>query len=270
MVYLYIMKDNGIALITGASSGVGREIALILAQKGWNLILVARSQDKLEKLKNELIETYKITADYFCADLSKTTAAQEIKNFCDSKNYVVDLLINNAGAGLFGESVELGDAVVGMLNLNVVSLTQMCAVFGKQMKERKQGSILNIGSLAGNQPTAYFASYASSKSYVLFYSVALRHELGQYGVNVTCCQPGYIRTDFDNNCKIQSEKYKKFSYKNGMTAKAVAKCAVKAVLHKRSYVRAGLANKFAGFFSGLIPKNFLAWILSGTIKNLTK
>lgn len=264
------MKEKGLALVTGASSGVGREIALILASKGWNLILVARSQEKLIKLQSELIENYKVQADYFCADLSKTTAPAEIKAFCDSKNYVVDLLVNNAGAGLFGESVELGDKVVAMLNLNDVCLTQMCAIFGKQMKDRKHGSILNIGSLAGNQPTAYFASYAASKSYVLFYSVALRHELGRYGVNVTCVQPGYIRTDFDNNCNIKSEKYKKFSYKNGMTARAVAECAVRSVLHKRSYVRAGFGNKVAGFFSGLIPKNFLAWVLSKSIRSLNK
>lgn len=264
------MKEKGYALVTGASSGVGREISLILASKGWKLVLVARSKDKLEKLQSELVENYKVSAEYFCADLSKNTAASQIKQFCDSKNISINLLINNAGAGLFGESVELGESVVNMLNLNIITLTQMCALFGKDMKERKQGSILNIGSLAGNQPTAYFASYAASKSYVLNYSIALRHELGRYGVNVTCVQPGYIRTEFDNNCKITSEKYKKFSYKNGMTARAVAECAVRSVLHKRSYVRAGLSNKFAGFFSGLIPKNFLAWILSGSVRNLNK
>lgn len=264
------MKEKGLALVTGASSGVGREIALILASKGWNIILVARSQEKLENLKTELIENYKVQADYFCADLSKTTATSEIKSFCDSKNYIVDLLVNNAGAGLFGESVELGDAVVGMLTLNDISLTQMCAAFGKQMKERMHGSILNIGSLAGNQPTAYFASYAASKSYVLNYSLALRHELGRYGVNVTCVQPGYIRTDFDNNCNIKSDKYKKFSYKNGMTARAVAECAVRSVLHRRSFVRAGFSNKAAAFFTNIIPKNFLAWVLAKTVRSLNK
>ena len=140
----------------------------------------------------------------------------------------------------------------------------------KNMAERKSGSILNIGSIAGNQPTPRFASYAASKSYVLNYSLALRHELSEYGVNVTCVQPGYIRTAFDDNCGIVSEKYKRFSYRNGMTAKAVAKCAVKSVLAKRSYVRAGFANKIAAFASGLVPKNFLAWCISKSMKSLTK
>ena len=264
------MKKTGLALVTGASSGVGREIALILASKGWNLILIARSEGKLVSLKEELLNNYKVDVDYFCADLSDSSSAAKIKAFCDSKNYVVDLLVNNAGCGLYGESVELGDKVVPMLGLNVVGLTQMCAVFGKQMKDNKSGSILNIGSIAGNQATPYFASYAASKMYVLMYTIALRHELKKYKVNVTCCQPGYIRTDFDNKCNIVSEKYKKFSYKNGMSARAVAECAVRAVFAKKAFTPAGVSNKFAAFFSGLIPKNFLAWILEKSIRNLNK
>ena len=105
---------------------------------------------------------------------------------------------------------------------------------------------------------------------ILNYSLALRHELGAYGVNVTCVQPGYIRTQFDNNCGIVSEKYKKFSYKNGMSAYAVAKVAVASVFRKRSYVRAGVTNKIAAFVSGLVPKNFLAWCISKSMKSLTK
>lgn len=264
------MKKTGLALVTGASAGVGREIALILASKGWNLILVARSEDKLAALKDELLGNYKVNVEVFSADLSDSSAAAKIKDFCDSKNLTVDLLINNAGCGLYGESVELGDKVVPMLGLNVVGLTMMCATFGKQMKENKSGSILNIGSIAGNQATPYFASYAASKMYVLMYTIALRHELKKYKVNVTCCQPGYIRTDFDNKCNIVSEKYKKFSYKNGMSARAVAECAVRAVFAKKAFTPAGVSNKFAAFFSGLIPKNFLAWILEKSIRSLNK
>ena len=263
-------KENQWALITGASGGVGKEIAKILAKKGWNLVLVARSENKLLDLSKELVETNSGDVKVCSVDLSSEDSAKKVFDFCSENNVVVDLLINNAGCGIFGSSVELGSKVLPMLNLNIVALTQMCAIFGKQMQENKSGSILNIGSIAGNQPTPMFASYAASKAYVLNYSLALRHELSKYGVNVTCVQPGYIRTDFDANCGIQSEKYKKFSYKNGMTAEAVAKVAVKSVLKKRSYVRAGFTNKILAFFSGLIPKNFLAWTLSKSISSLTK
>ena len=264
-------NDNEIkwALVTGASGGVGKEIAGILAGKKWNLVLVARSADKLSALSSELAEKNGIEVKTFSCDLSKDGAAHEIFDFCESEKIKIDLLMNNAGCGLYGSSIELGDKAVGMLKLNVIALTQMCAVFGKDMAQRKSGSILNVGSIAGNQPTPMFASYAASKNYVLSYSLALRHELGQYGVNVTCVQPGYIRTNFDNNCGIVSEKYKKFSYKNGMSAYAVAKCAVNSVLAGRSYVRAGFANKVTAFASGLIPKNFLAWCISKSMKSLT-
>ena len=263
-------ENNKWALITGASGGVGKEIAKILAKKGWNLVLVARSESKLVDLSKELVESSSINVKTFSIDLASENASVKVFDFCFENEIVVDLLINNAGCGLFGSSVELGEKVLPMLNLNIIALTQMCAVFGKQMQENKSGSILNIGSIAGNQPTPMFASYAASKSYVLNYSLALRHELSKYGVNVTCVQPGYIRTEFDANCGIQSEKYKKFSYNNGMTAEAVANVAVISVLKKRSYVRAGFTNKIVAFFSGLIPKNFLAWTLSKSISSLTK
>ena len=265
-----INKTEKWALVTGASGGVGKEIAKILAGKGWNLVLVARSENKLVDLSNELTDANSVNVKTFSIDLASENASVKVSDFCKENNVVIDLLINNAGCGLFGSSVELGEKVLPMLNLNIIALTQMCAIFGKQMQENKSGSILNIGSIAGNQPTPMFASYAASKSYVLNYSLALRHELSKYGVNVTCVQPGYIRTEFDANCGIMSEKYKKFSYNNGMTAYAVAKVAVKSVLKKRSYVRAGLTNKIAAFFSGLIPKNFLAWTLSKSLAALTK
>lgn len=264
------MDNNKWALVTGASGGVGKEIALILSEKKWNLVLVARSEDRLNQLKNEIAEKNNIDVKCLPCDLSKDNAARDVYNFCESEKIKINLLVNNAGCGLYGFSTDLGEKVCGMLKLNILTLTQLCAIFGKDMAERKDGSILNIGSIAGNQPTPRFASYAASKSYVLNYSLALRHELSQFGVNVTCVQPGYIRTQFDNNCGIESEKYKRFSYKNGMSAQAVAKCAVKSVFAKRSYVRAGVVNKIAAFTSGLVPKNFLAWCISKSMKSLTK
>ncbi len=259
------------AVVTGASQGVGREISLILAEKGWNVVVVARSVDKLSALKKDILQDFSDCKVYECpCDLSASDGPDKVLDFCKNNSLTVDLLINNAGSGLFGESVELGDSVLPMLNLNVTALTRMCSLFGKEMKTRGSGSILNIGSIAGNQPSSYFASYAATKSYVFNYSLALRHELGRYGVNVTLVQPGYIRTSFDNGCGITSEKYKKFSYNNGMTAKAVAKCAVKSVLKKRAYVRAGLRNKLIAFFCGLLPKNFLAWVMAKSVWSMTK
>lgn len=264
------MNKSKWALITGASAGVGKEIAAILAAKGWNLVLAARSADKLNALKQDLVSSHGVQVEVVKADLSQLETAGKLLSFCNDKSIIIDILINNAGIGAFGESVELKDSVIPMINLNIISLTQLCALFGSQMKERRNGYILNVGSIAGNQPTSYFASYAASKSYVLNYTLALRHELSPYNVSVTCVQPGYIRTAFDDNCNVAGDKYKKFSYKNGMTAHAVAQCCVSSVLHKRSYVRAGLTNKIAAFVSGLIPRNLLAWMLSISVRSMTK
>lgn len=259
------------AVVTGASQGVGREIALILAKKGWNIVIVARSADKLESVKKDVLQESPDCAVYVCpCDLASNDGPEKILDFCNRNSLDVDLLINNAGCGLFGESVELGKNVLPMLNLNITALTRMCALFGKIMKDRGSGSILNIGSIAGNQPSSYFASYAATKSYVFNYSLALRYELKRYGVNVTLVQPGYIRTNFDNVCGVTSDKYKKFSYNNGMSARAVAECAVKSVLRKRSYVRAGIRNKLIAFFCGLLPRDFLAWVMAKSVWNMTK
>ncbi|HPM06532.1 MAG TPA: SDR family oxidoreductase [Treponemataceae bacterium] len=257
------------ALITGASAGVGKEMAYMLAKKQKNLVLVARSERVLQSMQKELQDSYGISVLVFAIDLSKEGAAQRLFSFCQEKMFV-SLLINNAGVGAFGESVALGNSVLPMLYLNILSLTELCAFFGKEMKERGRGSILNIGSIAGNQPTSFFASYAASKSYVLNYSLALRHELRPFGVNVTCAQPGYIRTGFDDTCNIKSEKYKRFSYKNGMSAKNVAKKALAAVFRKRSFVRIGFTNKIVAFVSTFIPRNLLAFLMSKSIRSMTK
>jgi len=258
------------ALITGASAGVGKEMAYMLAKKQKNLVLVARSERVLEAMQKELQDSYGISVLVFAIDLSKEGAAQRLFSFCQEKNMFISLLINNAGVGAFGESVALGSSVLPMLYLNILSLTELCAFFGKEMKDKGRGSILNIGSIAGNQPTSFFASYAASKSYVLNYSLALRHELRPFGVNVTCAQPGYIRTGFDDTCNIKSEKYKRFSYKNGMSAKNVAKKALAAVFRKRSFVRIGFTNKIVAFVSTFIPRNLLAFLMSKSIRSMTK
>lgn len=262
--------NNTFCLITGASAGVGKEIALLLAQENRNLVLVARSKNILLKLQSELQEKYSIKVEIFTQDLSIKGSAQKVYDFCKEKELDIDFLINNAGVGSFGESVELGNSVLPMLHLNITSLTELSAYFGKDMKEKRRGNILNIGSIAGNQPTSFFASYAASKTYVLYYSLALRHELKAYKVNVSCAQPGYIRTGFDDSCNIKSEKYKKFSYKNGMSAYSVAKKALKLAKKKKAFSGLGFTNKIVAFVSSLIPRNFLTWAMSKSILSMTE
>jgi short-subunit dehydrogenase len=268
-----VMLRRSWALVTGASGGLGHEIALLLAQKGWNLILTARTEAKLIALK-DTVTSLNVDVRVVPADLSAPDSAEKLYAACgqlrDERGGAIDvsLLVNNAGAGMFGESVD-SDAA-SLIRLNMESLTGLCALFGRGMKQKHSGNILNIGSLTANQPTPYFASYGASKAYVRHYSLALRQELAPYGVRVTCAEPGYIRTSFDDNSRITSGRYKRFSYNNGMEASTVAKIAVRAMEKNRALVTAGFFNSLSAFCSRLLPLPFLAFALARSVRFLTK
>jgi short-subunit dehydrogenase len=190
------------------------------------------------------------------ADLAGRGAGIGLHETCAKRGLEVELLVNNAGAGLFGPSADLAaEGVEAMLGLNVLSLTSLCALFGRDMKARGKGRILNVGSLAGNFALPYFASYAASKSYVLSYSLALRAELKKAGVSVTCVLPGYVRTSFDDSAGIASPAYRAFSAAAGMEAAAVARAGLHALDRGRPCSVAGASNKVAAALSKLVPRS---------------
>jgi len=243
------------ALVTGASGGIGKEFAIRLAAEGWAVVLVGRNVAKLETVKSQLSGANASAAVVIPCDLSVPGASERLYTACEEQGLTIGMLVNNAGSGVFGESLELASASIeAMVNLNVSALTNLCALFGKDMKARGSGRILNVGSFAGLNATPYFASYAATKSYVLNFSLALRAELKTAGVVVTCLLPGYVRTDFDDNAGIDSAAYKKFSNANSLGADAVAAIGLKALSNARGFVIAGARNRVAAFFFGLLPK----------------
>ncbi|PKL07639.1 MAG: hypothetical protein CVV51_13065 [Spirochaetae bacterium HGW-Spirochaetae-7] len=248
-------SSNTYALVTGASGGIGKEFASRLAAEGWALVLVGRNEAKLQAVKAGLAGTRADESVVMPVDLSEPGAAGRLHAACVEKGLVVDLLVNNAGSGLFGESLSLPAAgVESMINLNVSALTSLCALFGADMKARGSGCILNVGSFAGLNATPYFASYAATKSYVFYYSLALRAELSGSGVVVTCLLPGYVRTDFDDNAGIASAAYRKFSASNSLGADEVAAVGLAALGRRRAFAIAGARNRFAAFLFGLLPR----------------
>jgi len=185
-------------LITGASGGIGYELAKIYADKNYNLILIARNLNKLNELE-KLCKTGTNNVYVFSCDLSKTNSATEVFNFCSSKNLQVDYLINNAGFGDYGFFHESNwDKQAEMLQLNIATLTHLTRLFLPEMVNRKHGKIMNVASLAAFLPGPLMSVYYASKAYVLSFSEALSNELNNTGVSITTLCPGPTESGFWN------------------------------------------------------------------------
>lgn len=257
------------ALVTGASGGIGREFALALAREGWAVILVGRNEARLQAVKSELVGANAAKAELVRADLSAPGAAAALHASCVERGWPVELLVNNAGSGVFGACAGSDPAALeAMIGLNVSSLTSLCALFGADMSARGSGRILNVGSFAGLNATPYFASYAATKSYVLSFSLALRAELAASGVSVTCLLPGYVATDFDGNAGIESPAYLRFSKANSLGAEAVASIGLAALERGKAYTIAGGRNHVAAFFLGLLPRTAPPFIMKRALDRL--
>jgi uncharacterized protein len=191
-------NDNmGTALITGASSGIGAAFADALAKQGMSVVLVARSEDRLQRLAHTLQTQYGIRADVIVQDLTKPDAATAVYQAVESLGVAVDLLINNAGFGDYG---AFGDRPrpkqLDMIQLNISALVDLTHQFLPQMQQRKSGSILNIASIAAFQPMPYFAVYAATKAFVLSFSEALWAENRSQGVHIMAVCPGPTESSF--------------------------------------------------------------------------
>ncbi len=247
------------ALITGASSGVGREFSIQLAARGMDLVLVSRNREKLDSLKVELEMAYRISVEVIPADLSMTGSGLLLYAECEKRGLDIDILINNAGQGMFGLSTDQEPMKIeGLLTLNMLALTTLSSLFAVKMREKGGGYILNVGSFAGNQATPYFASYAASKRYVHDFTLALRREVKAAGVKVTCLVPGFVKTNFDANAGIGNSRYLSLSEKGSLSPSKVAKIGLTAMFRGRARVTAGAFNKVAVFFASLVPPSIKA------------
>ena len=185
------------ALVTGASSGIGAVFARELARRGVNLVLVARSGKKLAALADELSASYGVAADVAVTDLAKPSAASELADSLLARDLQIDILINNAGFGLFAPVYEADGAVLtDMVRVNVASLVDLTRLYLPGMVERDRGAIINVGSTAGFQPVPYMAVYGATKAFVLSFTEALWAETRGTGVRVTALCPGSTDTGF--------------------------------------------------------------------------
>jgi uncharacterized protein len=223
------------ALITGASSGIGMEIAKEFAREKINLILVARSGGKLQDLATQLINQSGISVQILAKDLSQPPSAKEVADWCNQNNITIDYLVNNAGFGDFGFFHESDWAKQEqIINLNITTLTYLTRLFLPAMVQRRFGKVLNVASTAAFQPGPTMSVYYATKAYVLHFSEAISNELEGTGVTVTSLCPGATESDFQNKAAMQDSKLVKgkklptsaevaaYGYKSMMNGKVVA------------------------------------------------
>lgn len=229
------------ALITGASNGIGLELARVHAQKGDNLVLVARSLDKLETLKKELEAKHSISVHNIGIDLSMADAAQKVFDETQSKGIQIDYLINNAGFGDFGMFAETDwNKEQQMIALNITTLTQFTKLYIKEMVKRKSGKIMNVASTAAFQSGPTMAVYYATKAYVLSFSEAVDNEVRDKGVTVTTLCPGATESGFQSAADMHESRLVKG--RKLPTSKEVAEYGYKAMMKGQTVAIHGLMN----------------------------
>ncbi len=249
------MKNT--ALITGASSGIGMELARVHASKGGDLVLVARNKAKLDELKSELEAQYKVSVYTIGKDLSAINSAQEVYNETTRQNIQIDYLINNAGFGDFGMFVETDwNKEHQMINLNITTLTQFTKLYLQDMVKRRNGKIMNVASTAAFQPGPTMAVYFATKAFVLSFSEAINNEVSDKGVTVTTLCPGATESGFMDAAAMKESSL--FKGKKLPSSKEVAAYGYAAMMKGKTVAIHGLMNYIMANSVRFVPR---AWVV---------
>ncbi len=228
-------------LITGASGGMGFELAKLFARDKYGLVLVARSSDKLTQVANELQDQFGVSVKTFALDLATAPAAKFLFDQLQRQGVSVDILVNNAGFGAFGEFGSMPEEeILGQIHLNITALTHLTRLFLPPTLSRHSGKIMNVASTAAFQPGPLMAVYYATKAYVLSFTEALANEVAGSGVVVSCFCPGATATGFAKRAGTESSRlFKKFG---PMNAEAVARDGYRGLMAGRTVVISGMQN----------------------------
>jgi len=258
-------KTKPYAVITGASKGIGKAIAYELAKQGYPLLLVARSEAELKALSDELKVQYGINTSILSIDLSENGASQKVTDWIKSNNFPVGFLVNNAGYGVWGDfsQSQLTDQL-GMMQLNMNVVVELSHLLIPILSQQKQAYILNISSTAAYQAVPTLAVYSATKAFVLSFTRALRFELAQTSISVTCFSPGPVATGFASRAGLDA--FSKMADKFNMKPDEVAKIAVKAMFSKKSEVIPGFTNIISVYANRILPKAFIEKTAAGIYK----
>lgn len=246
-----------IAVITGASTGIGREFAQICAERGYDLVLIARSAQALEDLAAGIREKNRRSVRVIALDLSAVDASPKLWDSLSDVAAEIEILINNAGFGLTGFFSELDtEKQMDMVHLNIGAVTHLTRLFLPSMIARRRGYVLNVASTAAFQPGPLMAVYFASKAYVVMLSEALHNEVHDKGVVVTTLCPGPTRTEFQSRAGMDASKL--FSGPNVMDPCTVAEIGFRAMMDGKSLVVAGRLNALMVFLTRFAPRQLAA------------
>jgi short-subunit dehydrogenase len=258
-------RQRSNVLITGASSGIGADLARVVAREGHDLVLVARSRDRMDELARELRESTGAVARVLPIDLSVPGAAGTLKEQVTRERLAVDVLVNNAGFGMRGPFIELDPArQLEMIQVNLVALTELTRLFVPDMVRRGAGRILNVASTAAFQPGPLMTVYCATKAYVLSFSEALAEELKGSGVTVTCVAPGATETGFGEIASVSATRL----FRSGtMSSRAVAEAAWAATRKGAALVVPGWRNRLLSVSVRFVPTRTAARMARVLLEN---
>ena len=241
------------SLITGASSGIGEVFARRLAARGRNVLLVARSEDKLITLCNELGRSNSIRAQHVALDLSLPESPARLFEEAEKRGLSVDLLVNNAGFGSFGDFSKADPArELNMIDLNIKALVELTYRFLQPMRERKQGAIINVASTAAFQGVPFMATYAATKAFVLSFSEALWEENRPFGIKVMALCPGVTETNF-----FEAARGEKPPARASQTPEEVVETALRGLARGKSHIISGWINRVMTESERVFPRSLV-------------
>jgi short-subunit dehydrogenase len=246
------------ALITGGSSGIGKELAYLFAKDGYDLVLVARNKDNLQLIREEITHRFRVNCYLIVKDLEDPEAPHQIYHELQQKKITVDFLVNNAGFGSYGEFRKVDLQIdIGMIEVNIKALTVLTKIFLPEMIRQRAGGILNIASTASFQPGPLMAVYYATKAYVLSFTEALANELQGTGVTATAFCPGPTDTGFAQRAKLGVAKLQS----GVMDAQKVAQIGYRGFMKKKVVVIPGIQNSLLTFFVRFLPRKTVTGIM---------
>lgn len=249
-------------LITGASSGIGEAFARRFAEEKHNLVLVARSEEKLHQLCDELMLKHKITAHYVALDLTGYEADKKLFEETERHGFEIEWLVNNAGFGSMGDFAELDlERELEMVSLNIMALVALTHRYLPKMRQRKSGAIINVSSTAGFQPIPFMATYAATKAFVTSFSEAVAEENRPFGITVTAVCPGPVETNF-----FAASDAIPFSAKGMLTPEDVVEKALGGVRAKKPRVIAGITNYIGAVLGSFAPDSLVTRVIGNYLR----